>query len=75
MIIRRLHSFIASSSIAAKNSYPLHLIAKMDETSLLFDMPPHRMINNTGGKTIKICTTGNEKNSVRVAWLWRWFES
>ena len=29
-------------------------------------MPPNRTINNTGKKTIKIRTTGNEKNRVTV---------
>ena len=38
----------------------------MDETPLTFDMPPNRTINNTGEKTIKIRTTGNEKNRVTV---------
>jgi len=38
----------------------------MDETPLTFDMPPNRTINNMGEKTIKIRTTGNEKNRVTV---------
>ena len=38
----------------------------MDETPLTFDMPPNRMINNTGEKTIKIHTMGNKKNRVTV---------
>ena len=38
----------------------------MDETPLTFDMPPNRTVNNTGEKTIKIRTTGNEKNRVTV---------
>ena len=35
-------------------------------TPLTFDMPPNRTIHNTGEKTIKIRTTGNEKNRVTV---------
>ena len=38
----------------------------MDETPLTFDMPPNRTINNTGKKTVKTHTTGNEKNWVTV---------
>ena len=38
----------------------------MDETPLTFDMPPNQTINNTGEKTVKIRTTGNEKNRVTV---------
>ena len=38
----------------------------MDETPLTFDMPPNHTVNNTGEKTIKIRTTGNEKNRVTV---------
>ena len=49
-----------------EHSYPLHLIANMDETPLTFDMPPNRTINNKGKKTIKIRTIGNEKNLVTV---------
>lgn len=40
-----------------EHKYPLHLIKNMDEMLLTFDMPP----NQTGEKTVKICTTGNEK--------------
>ena len=49
-----------------EHGYPLHLIANMDETPLTFDIPPNRTINNMGEKTIKICTTGYEKNRVTV---------
>ena len=38
----------------------------MDETPLCFDMPQSRTINNVGEKTVKIRTTGNEKNHVTV---------
>ena len=59
-----------------EHSYPLHLIANMDETPLTFEMPPNRMINNTGEKTIKIRTTGNEKNRVsRIGVLRGWFKN
>ena len=33
---------------------------------LTFEMPPNRTICNSGEKTIKICTTGNEKNRITV---------
>ena len=48
------------------HSFPLHLIANMDETPLTLNMPPNRTVNKTGKKTIKIRTTGNEKNRVTV---------
>lgn len=56
-----------------EHKYPLHLIKNMDEMLLTFDMPP----NQTGEKTVKICTTGNEKieqNSC-VGLLWRQFQT
>ena len=62
--IIRFHHFIIDHR--KEHGYPLHLIANMDETPLTFDMPPNRTINNTGEKTIKIRTTGNEKNRVTV---------
>ena len=62
--IVQFHRFIISRR--KEHSYPLHLIANMDETPLTFDMPPNRTVNNTGEKTIKIRTTGNEKNRVTV---------
>ena len=49
-----------------ENSFPLHLIANIDETPFTFDIPPNRTVNKTGEKTIKIRTTGNEKNRVTV---------
>ena len=62
--IVRFHRYIID--LRNEHSYPLHLIANMDETPLTFDMPPNRTINNVGEKTIKIRTTGNEKNRVTV---------
>lgn len=62
--IVRFHRFIINRR--KEHGYPLHLIANMDETPLTFDMPPNRTINNMGEKTIKIRTTGNEKNRVTV---------
>lgn len=62
--IVRFHRFIIDRR--KENSYPLHFIANMDETPLTFDMPPNRTINSTGEKTVKIRTTGNEKNRVTV---------
>ena len=62
--IVRFHCFIIDRR--KENSYPLHFIANMDETPLTFDMPPNRTINSTGEKTVKIGTTGNEKNQVTV---------
>lgn len=58
--IVRFHRFMIDRR--KEHSYPLHLIANMDETPLTFDMPPNHTISNTGEKTIKIRTTGNEKN-------------
>ena len=63
--IVRFHRYIIDRR--KEHNFPLHLIANMDETPLTFDMPPNRTVNNTGEKTIKIRTTGNEKNRVTVA--------
>ena len=52
--------------LCKKYSYPLHVIANMDETPLTFDMSPNRTINISGEKTVKIRTTGNEKNRITV---------
>ena len=49
-----------------EHNYPLHLIANMDETPLTFDMPPNPTIISIGEMTLKIRTTGNEKNRVTV---------
>ena len=62
--IIRFHCFVIN--LRKEHNYPLHVIANMDETPLTFDMPPNRTINHTGEKTIKIRTTGNEKNRVTV---------
>ena len=55
-----------TSGCGEEHSYLLHLIANMGETPPTFDMPPNRAINNTGEKTTKMRTTGNEKNRVVV---------
>ena len=62
--IVRFHCFIIDR--LKEHGYLFHLIANMDETPLTFDMPPNRTINNMGEKTIKIRTTGNEKNRVTL---------
>ena len=62
--IVRFHRYIID--LRKEHNYPLHVIANMDETPLTFDMPPNRTINNSGEKTIKIRTTGNEKNRITV---------
>lgn len=60
-------NFMATfSTFTNSTGYLLHVIANMDEMSLTFDMPPNRTINNLGEKTIKICTTVNEKNCITV---------
>ena len=58
--IVQFHHFIINCH--KEHSYPLHWIANMDETLLMFDMPLNHMINNTGEKTIKIRTTGKKKS-------------
>jgi len=62
--IVQFHRFIINRH--KEHSYPMQVIANMDETLLTFDMPPNRTVNNMGEKTIKIRTTGNEKNRVTV---------
>ena len=49
-----------------EHNYPLHLFTSMDETPLTFDMPSNSSIISIGEKTVKIRTTGNEKNRVMV---------
>ena len=62
--IVRFHHFVIN--LRKDYNYPLHVIANMEETPLTFDMPPNRTINDKGEKTIKIQTTGNEKNRITV---------
>ena len=62
--IVRFHRYIIDRR--KEHNYPLHLIANMDKTPLTFDMPPNRTINSIAEKTVKIRTTGNEKNRVTV---------
>ncbi|KAL9977286.1 hypothetical protein ACROYT_G014675 [Oculina patagonica] len=62
--IVRFHRFIIHR--CKEKGYPQYFIPNMDETPLMLDMPPNRTINNTGEKTVKIRTTGNEKNRVTV---------
>ena len=62
--IIRFHRYIIDRR--KEHNFPLHLIANMNETPLTFDMPPNCTVNNTGEKTIKIRTRGNEKNRVTV---------
>ena len=62
--IVRFHRYIIDRR--KEQNYPLHLIANMDETPLTFDMPLNRTINSIGEKTVRIRTTGNEKNRVTV---------
>ena len=38
----------------------------MDESPIQFDMPSNRTVSKTGEKTVKIRTTGNEKNHLTV---------
>ena len=44
------------------HNYPLHLEGNMDEVPVQFDMPSNQTVNAVGDKTVKIRTTGNEKN-------------
>ena len=64
--IMRFHRYIID--LRKEHSYPLHVIANMDETPLTFDMPSNRnrTINSSGENTIKIRTMGNEKNHITV---------
>ena len=48
------------------HSYPLHLVANMDESPIQFDMPSNRTVSKTGEKSVKIRTTGNEKDRLTV---------
>lgn len=48
------------------HNYPLHLVGNMDESLIQFDMPSNRTVSKIGEKTVKIRTTGNEKNRLTV---------
>lgn len=61
--IVRFHPYIIN--LHKQYSYPLHVTANR-QNPLTFEMPPNRTICNSGEKTIKICTTGNEKNCITV---------
>ena len=41
-------------------------IAESNESPIQFDMPSNRTVSKTGEKTVKIRTTGNEKNRLTV---------
>jgi len=58
--IVQFHQFVIRQRRA--HSYPLHLVANMDESPIQFDMPSNRTVSTIGKKTVKIRTTGNEKN-------------
>ena len=62
--IVQLQRFIIKQRRA--HSYPLHLVANMDKSPTQFDMPSNRTVSKTGKKTVKIRTTGNEKNHLTV---------
>ena len=59
------------------HSYQLHLVANMDESPIQFDMPSDRTVSKTGEKTVKIQTTGNEKESPNgcLDMCRRWFQA
>lgn len=48
------------------HNYPLHLVANMDESPIQFDIPSNRTVSTISQKTVKIQTTGNEKNCLTV---------
>ena len=67
MRMRIIHGILLFAVVCLNiTAYLLRVIANMDETPLTLDMLPNRTIHNTGEKTIKIRTTGNEKNHVTV---------
>ena len=52
--------------IVAENNFTLSQIGNMDELPMTFDAPMNRTVSDTGDKTVKISTTGNEKTSFTV---------
>ena len=46
--------------------YLLQLVASMYESPIQIDMPSNQTVSKTGEKTVKIQTTGNEKNCLMV---------
>ena len=62
--IVQFHQYVIRQRQA--HNYPLHLIGNMDEVPVQFDMPSNRTVNAVGDKTVKIRTTGNEKNRLTV---------
>lgn len=49
-----------------RENYPMDKIGNMDEVPLTFDAPPNRTVAQTGDKSVKITTTGNEKTRFTV---------
>ena len=43
-----------------------HQVANMDKSPIQFDIPLNRTVRKAGEKTVKIETTGNEKNHLTV---------
>lgn len=62
--IVQFHQYVIRQRWA--HNYPLHLVGNMDEVPVQFDMPSNRTVNAVGDKTVKIRTTGNEKNRLTV---------
>lgn len=62
--IVQFHQFVIRQRRA--HNYPLHLVANMDESPIQFDMPSNRTVSTISEKTVKIRTTGNEKNRLTV---------
>ena len=62
--IVQFHQYVIRQRQA--HNYPLHLVGNMDEVPVQFDMPSNRTVNAVGDKTVKIRTTGNEKNRLTV---------
>ena len=48
------------------HNYPLHLVANLDESTIQFDMLSNQTVTAIGTKTVKIRTTGKEKNCLTV---------
>ena len=50
--------------IRENSDYPLEYICNMDETPVFLDLIPNKVVDRKGKKTVRVRTTGSEKNRI-----------
>ena len=53
--------------IRENSDYPLEYICNMDETPVFLDLVPNKVVDRKGKKTVRVRTTGSEKNRITAA--------